>query len=255
MSLCALIYNSMKGINTCNDLVKVMEMGNELHSTLSQCTGHVYLMQTELPAMIAMSEKNYQVNYSESYTGNLHNSDSIIEGYQYSIPIDSAFESLLSQNYSSFILTSKIGCIGVSIYHTDNGSYKIFDSHARDEYGRSHPQGTCVLLEVPSIKDLVQYFQAILSLGDNCELRGLHISTYEITPVNSVREQCNCTCKQCCAVGLYAMCYSTAKSCSYWTSETFCCIADQGNKFYCHLSINRHLTSADLPTSLVMNLW
>ena len=27
---------------------------------------------------------------------------------------------------------------------------KIFDSHARDEYGRSHPQGTCVLLEVPS---------------------------------------------------------------------------------------------------------
>ena len=62
------------------------------------------------------------------------------------------------QNYSSFILT--IGCIGVSIYHTDNGSYKIFDSHARDEYGRSHPQGTCVLLEVPSIQGLVQYFEA-----------------------------------------------------------------------------------------------
>ena len=50
---------------------------------------------------------------------------------------DRAFELLLSQNYSSFILT--IECIGVSIYHTDNGSYKIFDSHARDEYGRSHP--------------------------------------------------------------------------------------------------------------------
>ena len=51
--------------------------------------------------------------------------------------LDSAFESLLSQNYSSFILTIKIGCIGVSIYHTDNGSYKIFDFHARDEYGRT----------------------------------------------------------------------------------------------------------------------
>ena len=72
-----------------------MEMGDELYSTLSQCTGQVYLMQTELPAMISMSEKNYQLNYSESYTGNLHNSVSIIEGYQYSIPIDSAFESLL----------------------------------------------------------------------------------------------------------------------------------------------------------------
>ena len=40
-------------------------------------------------------------------------------------------------------------------------------------------------------------------------------------------------------------------SCSYWKSETLCCIADQGNKFYRHLSINRHLTtSADLPKSL-----
>ena len=152
-----------------------------------------------VPAVIVISEKNYQLHYSESYTGNLHNSDSnsIIEGYQYSIPIDSAFESLLSQNYSSFILT--IGCIGVSIYHTGNGSCKIFDSHARDEYGRSHPQGTSVLLEVPSIQGLVQYFQAIHSLSDNYELRGLQISTYEIAAVNSVREQYNCTCKHCCA--------------------------------------------------------
>ena len=120
-------------------------------------------MQTELPAMIAMSEKNYQLHYSESYPGNLHNSDSIIEVYQYGIPINSAFESLLSQNYPSSILT--IGCIGVSIYDTDNGSYKIFGSHARDEYSRSHPQGTCVPLEELSIQGLVQYFQAIHSLG------------------------------------------------------------------------------------------
>ena len=34
---------------------------------------------TGVPAMIAMSDKNYQLNCSESYTGN---SDSIIEGYQ-----------------------------------------------------------------------------------------------------------------------------------------------------------------------------
>ena len=86
-------------------------------------------MQTELPSMIALSEKNYQLNYSESYTGNLHHSDSIIEGYQYSMSIDRAFESLLSQSYFSFILT--IECICVSIYLTGNGSYKIFDSHTR----------------------------------------------------------------------------------------------------------------------------
>ena len=60
-------------------------MGNQLYSTLLQCTEQVYLMQTELPSMIVMSEKNYQLNYSKSCTGNLHNSDSIIEGYQYSV--------------------------------------------------------------------------------------------------------------------------------------------------------------------------
>ena len=65
--------------------------------------------------MIALSEKNYQLNYRESYTGNLHvhHFDSIIEGYPYSMSIDRAFESLLSQNYFSFILT--IECICVSI--------------------------------------------------------------------------------------------------------------------------------------------
>ena len=44
--------------------------------------------------MIAMSEENYQFNYSESYKGNLRDSDSIIiEGCQYSIPADRASES------------------------------------------------------------------------------------------------------------------------------------------------------------------
>ena len=248
MSLSALIYNKIKGIHSCSDLVQIMEMGNQLYSTLSQCTGQVYLMQTELPSMIAMFENNYQLNYSKSYTGNLHHCDSIIEGYQYSMSIDRAFESLLSNNYTSFILT--VGCIGVSIYHTDNGSYKIFDSHARDEYGRSHPSGTCVLLEVPSIQSLVQYFQTIHSLTDNYyELRGVQISTYETSAVNSVREEHNCSCKQCCAVGLYGMCYSVAKSCSYWNSKTLCCIAEQRNQFYCNMGINGHLTKADLYTS------
>ena len=44
----------------------------------------------------------------------------IIGGYQFNMSIGRAFESLLSKNYSSFILT--IEFVGVSIYHTDNGS-------------------------------------------------------------------------------------------------------------------------------------
>ena len=72
--------------------------------------------------------------------------------------------------------------------------------------------GTCVLLEVPSIQGLVQYFQTIHSLSDNYELRGVQISTYEVTRVNNLREEHNCSCKQCSAVGLYAMCYLVAIS-------------------------------------------
>ena len=54
MSLSALIYNNIKGVHSFNALVLIMEMG-KLHSTLSQCTGQVYLMQTELPSMIAIT--------------------------------------------------------------------------------------------------------------------------------------------------------------------------------------------------------
>ena len=96
----------------------------------------------------------------------------------------------------------------------------------------------------------MQCFQTIHSLSDNYELRGVQISTYEVTRVNNLREEHNCSCKQCSAVGLYAICYLVAKSCSYWNSRTLCCIAGQGNKLYRNMGINRCLKMADLYTSL-----
>ena len=66
-------------------------------------------------------------------------------------------------------------------------------------HGRGHPLGTCVLLEVPSIQSLVEYFRAILSIAYNFELKGIEISTYEITTANSVRAERNCSCKLCCS--------------------------------------------------------
>ena len=62
------------------------------------------------------------------------------------------------------------------------------------------PLGTCVLLEVPSIQSLGEYFHAIQSLGDSFKHGGVQISTYEINAVNGVWEERNCSCKQCCAV-------------------------------------------------------
>ena len=98
-----------------------------------------------------------QLEHSESYTCNMHG-DARIEGYHYCMPL----ETFLALKYNSFILT--VGIIGV-------------DSHARDMYGNSHSQGTCVLLEVPSMHKLVQYFQSLCTCrnDDIYELKGVRI--------------------------------------------------------------------------------
>ena len=98
-------------------------------------------MLRELPEMVTLFDRCFQLEYSESYTCNMHG-DERIEGYHYCMPL----ETLLSLNYNLFILTVEI--IGV-------------DSQARDMYGNSNSQETCVLLEIPSMHKLVQYFQSL----------------------------------------------------------------------------------------------
>ena len=125
MSLCALIYSKIRGITSVDDMIQIMTVGNQLYSSLSLLARQSMLMLTELPEMVTVFERFFQLEYSESYTCNMHG-DARIEGYHYCMPL----ETLLALNYNSFILT--VGIIGV-------------DSHARDMYGNSHSQGTCVL--------------------------------------------------------------------------------------------------------------
>ena len=86
-----------------------------------------------------------------------------LRGYNYCMPI----ETLLALNYNSFILT--VGITGV-------------DSHARDTYGNSHSQGTCLLLKIPSMHKLVQYFQSLYTCRneDIYELKGVDIANFEV---------------------------------------------------------------------------
>ena len=44
MSLCPLIYNNKQGINSANHLVSIMNIGNQLYSSLSQLTRLSFLM-------------------------------------------------------------------------------------------------------------------------------------------------------------------------------------------------------------------
>ena len=111
MSLCSLKYHGKKGINSANDLIAIMNIGNQLYSSLSQLARQSYLMLTELPTMLNMFDANYQLHYSESYLGTVHQ-ETAIQGYQYCTSWQKAFESLISEDYKNFILT--VGCIVVA---------------------------------------------------------------------------------------------------------------------------------------------
>ena len=54
-----------------------------------------------------------------------------------------------------------MGIIGVAIYSIEGRGYKVFDSYARYMYYNRHSEWTCVLLEIPSMHKLVQYFQLV----------------------------------------------------------------------------------------------
>ena len=73
-----------------------------------------------------------------------------------------------------------MGIIGDAIYSIEGGGYKVFDSYARDMCGNSPSEGTCVLLEIPSVHELVQYFQSVHGNEDIYELKGVHVANFEV---------------------------------------------------------------------------
>jgi hypothetical protein len=89
MSLCALIYNHRNSITSPIDLVNIMNIGNELYSGLSRLSRQSYLMLTELPDMTIVFNTNYQLQYSQSYTGRIHG-DCTLEDVPYCMPLHSA---------------------------------------------------------------------------------------------------------------------------------------------------------------------
>ena len=86
-----------------------------------------------------------------------------------------------------------------------------------------------VLLEIrsASMHKLVQYFQTLYRNEDIYiyELEGVYIATFEAHLFSSNVEHCSisnvnsyqCSCKQCCPIAVYAMCYSLINPCGYWT--------------------------------------
>lgn len=277
MSLCSLIYNAKYSTTSAEDLVEIMNIGNELYYSLSRISRNSFLMLTELPTMITVFDTNYHLQYSESYTCRLHaNSNNYsIEGFPYTY-LDSALQTLIGETYNSFLLT--IECNTVAIYHTLDGTFKVFDSHARDSFGMAHPQGTCVLLHVQETNKLVEYFQSLYTgtIDAIFDLKGLNISISEIGIVHDQNEPLssddqNVTCqtaavnehitmetdanitllKKSCAICFYCICFSIIKPCSYWKSVTLEAVVEHGDIFYKEsLDISNQSTTNELPCRL-----
>ena len=68
-------------------LIQIMTVGNQLYSNLSLLARQSMLMLTDLPEMVTVFERFFQLEYSESYTCNMHG-DARIEEYHYRMPLE-----------------------------------------------------------------------------------------------------------------------------------------------------------------------
>ena len=107
---------------------------------------------------------------------------------------------------------------------------------------------------------LVQYFQSLYTCRneDIYELKGVHIANFEVDlcsssveygSISNVNSLYQCSCKQCCVIGVYAICYSVINPCGYWASGTSSALASDGNTLYNVIGVKRHIVPVDLPES------
>ena len=173
------------------------------------------------------------------------------------------FCCLLRDDYNAFIIT--VGIYTSAIYCIPNGRYKVFDSHGKDLLGMAHPLGTCTLIEIDSLNNLVQYFCAFFAetINTTYELKGVSVcemqidglnstaGSREITYSDSVNMEVNlCSCKECCAISFYAICFSTLLSSVYWNCDTVESIIENGKLFYQKYYFGKHPFISDLPNNL-----
>ena len=202
MSSCSLIYNDTQGISLAHDLIQIMNIENQLYSSLSQLARQAYLMQSELPTALNLFDTDYQLEYSESdwYCSlrNCYRGISVLYIFTKNLWVARIWK------LHQFHINSRV------YYCNSNMGFKIFDSHARDLYDGGQPQGTCILLEVLPPDSLVHYYQSIHN-NDLFEARGVQIENIQNRMVsqNSLNETINFNLS--CDVALYSLCYPINK--------------------------------------------
>ena len=100
MSLSALVFNFRKSITSSADLGQIMNIGNNMYSALSHSAKQGLWLLTDLPVMVNSCDTNYQLTYSESYSGLLNSvAPPIIADFRYVTSLSAALNSLVMENY------------------------------------------------------------------------------------------------------------------------------------------------------------
>ena len=99
-------------------MTQIMIVGIQLYSSLSLLARQSMLMLTELPGMVTVFEQFFHLEYSDSYTCNIHH-------YCICHSQGTAFEKLLELNYNSFILTVAIIGVGITALRLGDIMYLI----------------------------------------------------------------------------------------------------------------------------------
>ena len=220
----------------------IMNIGNELYSGLSRQS---YLLLTEVCEMIMVFNINYQLQCSPSYTGTIHGTCEV-QDFNYCMSFANAMQALPGQNYKSFLLTTPSTRVG---FYCSEGKFKILILKV-EIYGMLHTQGTCVLLEVNTLNELINYFQGLYQNPNVLfELKGVHINEKQCDMTDISDQQLSAVPFKanhadaeittihipllcCCATSFYSICFSIIKYCGYWNSQTLGRITDHANKFY-----------------------
>ncbi|CAB3983680.1 ATP-dependent DNA helicase PIF1 [Paramuricea clavata] len=197
MSLTAIVHNHINNVVTWDSsfLNEILCAGNNFYTCISNPVNKSFLLLSDVPEMVSVSDKIYDLKFSDPYAGDLFTTTIDLPYYS----LEEAFNNLFSDmqlNYQYCLLT--IGCNTVSIFKASEGNFKIFDPHSRDLYGIPHPFGKCVLVSVEGVSNLVIYFQNTVPPGVTpFEVKGVTIQlinsemTQQGSPTSHLDESIN----------------------------------------------------------------
>ena len=206
-------------------------------------------MQSEITTALNVFDSDYQLGYSESYSGTVHQ-ETAIEGYQNGTPLRRAFELLISENYTKFIILT-VRCIAVVIVIWGS-KYLVLMLEICMVKGNIKVTSSTSRYELPSLDSLVHYFQTIHNI-DISKVR-VQIENFQngMVSQNNVNETSNFNLS--CVVALRSLCYSVMKPCNYWNyNSTLLTIVDSRKKMCGKSSLehNQQLSS-DFPPKVVI---